>query len=191
MTAVTKLEAAIEMFPFLEERISEYKDDYGSFSLEYLPVNPCIFLSRNNRVGYCEIFLYHRDGTLLKKIEDYRTVEEHILENDVCMSKLVHYIVRCLPEKIQLYIPSSKYACLGVQMSIILAEERQKAKDELEKTIAGLYKKEKQPMGNSGVSNTKQPKKSNSVSAKKEVVPAYPGSEWDPITGNYLGPDCF
>jgi len=155
MTAVTRIEAAITRFPFLKTYISGYDTVKKQFILEFLPVSPGLFFLTNyfeNETNHCSLYFFDKYGLPVKvEVKKNKTVERYVLENETYGATLIHYIVRQTSGKIQVYIPSPEYSNLSSQMSILLKEERQKAKEDLEKTLAGLYKKEECPTGNPGV----------------------------------------
>ncbi len=143
MTSLTRTETIIEKFPFLKEHIPDFLlQEDEKFTVEFLPLSAGIFLSKkHDGDDFAHIYLYSESGGLLYEIDDSRTVEQHIVEK-LNLYVPIGYIVRLKPHVLQVYVPP-KESYLSDYMKDLLDKERQKAKDELEKTLANLYDKER------------------------------------------------
>jgi len=130
MTSATRIQAAIEKFPFLKKYIVDCLESGYSLTLEFLPITPCVFFLNIKNI---QVYLHGKTGELVRKVDSKKTIEQYIEEDNTYGAQRPHFIVCCSDGKVQLHIPSSEYSCLYVQMSILLEKERQKAKDDLEK----------------------------------------------------------
>lgn len=151
MTSLTRTEAAIRKFPFLKKHISDFLlHEDETFSIEFLPFSAGIFLSKKrDGENPISIYVYDISGNLLLEIEDDRTVEENIIiphpYDKASTLADTFYVVRVKPKVLQVYVPPleiEKHKWFSTYMTSVLDKERQKAKDELEKRLANLYKKE-------------------------------------------------
>jgi hypothetical protein len=146
MTSLTRTEAIIKKFPFLKKHIPDFLiQEDETFTVEFFPLSVGIFLSKKRSGGkepIC-ISMYSESGDSLPEIEDGCTVEHYVcgMKRYVEGYQEVHYIVRSKAQILQVYMPPPNTVFLAY-MNAILEEERRKAKDELEKTLSGLYKKD-------------------------------------------------
>jgi hypothetical protein len=145
MTSLTRTEAIIRKFSLLKKHITD-----ETSTIEFLPYSAGIFLSKK-RGGEnpISIYLYSQSGECLLEIEDDRTVEQNIIvphPYDKAMDLArTYYVVRVKLNVLQVYVPPieiKKHKWFSIYMTSVLDEERRKAKDELEKTLANLYPKE-------------------------------------------------
>jgi hypothetical protein len=150
MTAVTKIEAAIQRFPFLKKHIQYWMED-GCFSIEFFPYKTSVFLAKK-LISY----VYQWPKDFIAETKENQSLEELLLNNFDERTDRLWFIVRTNGVNLEVYVPpfvSFDGGTRGIMIKM-LQEERQKAKDDLEKKIAGLYKKVEQPTGNPGVDMT-------------------------------------
>jgi len=151
MTAVTKLEAEMEMFPILKNHFSDHNMEESSFFTTEVPLpfdegHSSIFFSKHydHYQKYTCLYFYDKNGLLLLKLENEsdntKSVEKNILELLAVGCKVTH-LIRTKKDLLQLYVVPDGCDSVADIMIPMLAKERQKAKDALQKKIAGLYKK--------------------------------------------------
>ncbi|MBI2120137.1 MAG: hypothetical protein HYT94_00755 [Parcubacteria group bacterium] len=148
MTSLTRTEAIIEKFPFLKKHIPDFLlQEDETFIVEFLPLSPGIFLSKP-RTGGSEpiwISLYSKSGEKVAEVSHHVTVEQQILDlNKSSGNPEVYYIVKSKTPVLQVYVTQPNGILLSI-MTEMLRKERRKAKNNLEKTLAGLYKEKNEP----------------------------------------------
>lgn len=141
------------MFPILKRHIyGSLLEESETFTTEVpLPFDEehsAIFFSkRNNNTGienYNALYFYDKEGTLLLEDNSGKSVEQSILEL-LANGEKVTYLVRVKKHLLQLYVTPKGCDSVAEIMIPMLANERQKAKDALQKKMARLYpKKEEQ-----------------------------------------------
>jgi len=137
MTAVKRIEAAIERFPFLEEHIVKFAEAGKDLKLDFLPYSPGLFFLR-----YQCMFFYNDNGKEIVRINSPVPVEHYV--GDIQYRGVIIF-VKITNDGIQVYLPPENCSSTALYMNKILEQERREGRIELEKTIAGLYKKEGQP----------------------------------------------
>jgi hypothetical protein len=151
MTAVTKLEAEMEMFPILRYHISgRLLEDGNTFTTEVpLPFDEkhsSIFFSKYYCSGgdnFNHLYFYDKEGKLLLNCENNKNVEQNIIELLVNKRKVTQ-IIREKINLLQLYVVPEGCDSVADIMIPLLVKERQKARNSLQKKIAELYPKKEE-----------------------------------------------
>jgi hypothetical protein len=143
MTAILKKEATIKKFSFLEKHLTS-----EIHTLTPHAYTESIFLSRTDVLEH--VYLYKKSGELWFELKEGDVLEKVLMNSGAFRACELFYLVTVSGGSVDYYIPP-EYCDSGydlfVFMSTMLEKGRQKAKNDLEKTIAGLYPKEEQLTG--------------------------------------------